>query len=1808
MKTNPIEIYKHIKDAYLLYFDTAFWLSNHKILEERKKLFLQDGAVSREPIIEALLPYKNTLTIHEVIGNCSISDEVADDLGKLVFGPNKLIKLRQHQAESLNISLRQDTQKPRNPIITSGTGSGKTECFLLPIFARLLIESKKWPNQSSIHKWWELDAKEYDHWSDMRAFCSNKRPKAVRAILLYPTNALVEDQVSRLRQIVMSSTNNNTNPEFFFGRYTGVTLGDNNGRPLTSRDFKNVADEIIEIEKEFKSITDIELKSQFSDPNCGEMLTRWDMIESPPDILITNFSMLNVMLMREVEQAIFDKTAQWLSQSKDNEITIVVDELHTYRGTQGSEVALTMRNLLQRLNISADSKQLRIIATSASLDGEKGLDYVEQFFGVSKNQFEVVKGETVNVGEFRSLNDEEIQALNSSDAINSKLLNSLENIIAGNIAGREGNGKPIAISELSSKLFPNFNNNEAIDNLEKCFNIVSNRINNNDEQRPRFRSHMFFRPIRGIWACSNSQCTEVDDQYKSDDRKTGKLFKAPKVSCGCGGRVLELIYCEQCGEDFLGGYSDSSGSNNDEWYLNPGPLKHSSNEVQHLSRQSYENYIWFWPKKIANTNKIEWTHTLPSKKETIKFSFSSAKYDPFTGLISKTTGRDTPNSTYMQVSNKKLDSAYRIPAIPQKCPHCESEYWNEPLNFFTSPIRSPIRGHSMGTAISTQFLADRVVDKLGRPHGASQTIVFTDSRDDAASVAAGLEMNHYRDLLRQVARKVNSSRSVRNRMDIAIDFLNKKEITPEDNNVLNKFKSEYPDVWNSLNLNIKKVAEEDDIQRIKKHYEFEKELSSVYRWNDLIVDAENFLVKIGSNPIGPKSSFKKWRESLDWWKIYIAPNNEWDRIPLNSATEARHERLPILATEIAKSFYDRVNRDWESLQIGYLGFNKKLLPSIGVDNKIVYQFILSCIRILGLKKKYQDPNPSGFSNQNTNPPQQLKEYIEKFSSKHGLDKDKVTTSIKDFFNLNNIVDKYWLIQTCDLASSSLHLITEGEKIWKCNKCARIHMHETANICSNYKCLSSEFTIIDRYLDADYYEWLSKQPANRLKVEELTGQTKPLSEQRLRQRYFKGAFLGDSKESKLMHGIDVLSVTTTMEVGVDIGSLESVMQANMPPQRFNYQQRVGRAGRSGQPFSYAFTLCRDKTHDDYYFNFPQRMTGDSPPQPYLDLKQKKIVIRIVTSELLRRAFLDLPADRRPKRVSSSTHGAFGEVSDWIPKYKQFIFNWLQKTPEVNSVVDRLCVFTGISDEDSKDIISTIKNNLINEIDLIVNNSALVQNELSERLAVGGLLPMFGFPTQVRPLYMRKPNGLQDEENCIVSDRSLDMAISSFSPGSEILKDKQIHVAHGFAAYKIFQGRIVPTDPLGTPLDIIKCDSCGTVEIKNPVLNLVCNICGNNKIEFKLFQPLGFRTTYQKAMDFDDQAERGPMLAAAQIAEINSETFPKQIQGLEISSTINAKIVNINDNNGKLFSMFKDVTNGTLKVLDNGIYSSKARDRYGASLEPKINPDIVGAIGCVKSTDLLLLTIKSSSIYGPDQVIDIRQDKLPAGKSALWSFGECFRLAATTWLDINSNEIQVGYQTIQLGSSFTERIFLADSLENGAGYATHLDSSFHIDQILNQTITELKNKWESSIHESNCDASCPDCLRSYDNRRIHSLLDWKLALDVSELALGLEIEWDRWLRNSNSVANTFIKGFNNIKLNIEHKSIGGLSCLINRQKNIAVVLSHPLWRNESQFWHPMQSYTFNSLKNDMANGEKIIFIDLYSHSKKPYQTFKALVNND
>ena len=126
------------------------------------------------------------------------------------------------------------------------------------------------------------------------------------------------------------------------------------------------------------------------------MRSRWDMQTYPPDILITNYSMLSIALLRAIDQGLIEHTRSWLAESDSHIFHLVVDELHMYRGTAGTEVAYLIRNFLHRIGLTPDSPQLRCLATSASLgDQTSARKYLGEFFGANPDSFEVLEGRTV---------------------------------------------------------------------------------------------------------------------------------------------------------------------------------------------------------------------------------------------------------------------------------------------------------------------------------------------------------------------------------------------------------------------------------------------------------------------------------------------------------------------------------------------------------------------------------------------------------------------------------------------------------------------------------------------------------------------------------------------------------------------------------------------------------------------------------------------------------------------------------------------------------------------------------------------------------------------------------------------------------------------------------------------------------------------------------------------------------------------------------------------------------------------------------------------------------------------------------------------------------------------------------------------------------------------------------------------------------------------------------------------------------------------------------------------------------------------
>ena len=352
---DPIGAFNRIRDFYISYLETAFSIRDQTVSKERRDLLEAAGSLCAEPILEPITRYVSApFRFHELIHERDDDDRVPGLTAKereafvhLVLSglfevearpgngpPQALHAAYVHQAEMLRRGVR-----PGMPtIVTSGTGSGKTEAFLLPVFAKLAQEGGGWaaPDPGFLSsRWWQDGAGEpvatYTSLAN-RPLAKNpngtpfiaqrrgeRRAAAVRALVLYPMNALVEDQLARLRRALDSSearacTNKYFNGNrVFLGKYTSAT-------PVTGyhRDPTPDPDEYKRRERKLKKLfktvcqmqrtqtaarndADPDARYLFPSVDGGEMTSRWDMQEHPPDILITNTSMLNAMLAREVD-------------------------------------------------------------------------------------------------------------------------------------------------------------------------------------------------------------------------------------------------------------------------------------------------------------------------------------------------------------------------------------------------------------------------------------------------------------------------------------------------------------------------------------------------------------------------------------------------------------------------------------------------------------------------------------------------------------------------------------------------------------------------------------------------------------------------------------------------------------------------------------------------------------------------------------------------------------------------------------------------------------------------------------------------------------------------------------------------------------------------------------------------------------------------------------------------------------------------------------------------------------------------------------------------------------------------------------------------------------------------------------------------------------------------------------------------------------------------------------------------------------------------------------------------------------------
>jgi ATP-dependent helicase YprA (DUF1998 family) len=387
------------------YIEATYHISDEGMVRQRQRLLNKEGVIYRKPFIESTPRYQtgddfaSTKGLPKQVGEFLTSLSVTDGNRKgLLFNPPYT-----HQGKAILDTLVKD----KSLIVMTGTGSGKTESFLLPILGKLAIEASTKPKQF-------------------------KEDAAIRALVLYPMNALVNDQLGRLRLLfgddrVASRFVSWSGRPLRFGRYTSRTLypgvrnDDKDKRRLTpirkyyvhhlenQQTSESSRRLVQELKKRGKWPSKPDLKRWFgtgawTDKNTGlprravtlpddrELWTRHEIHAAPPDVLVTNYSMLEYMLMRPLERGLFDATSSWLKNNPFERMMLILDEAHLYRGAGGSEVALLIRRLTDRLGITPD--RLQVICTTASFSNHAAApQFAAELTGKLPEEFVPVLGD-----------------------------------------------------------------------------------------------------------------------------------------------------------------------------------------------------------------------------------------------------------------------------------------------------------------------------------------------------------------------------------------------------------------------------------------------------------------------------------------------------------------------------------------------------------------------------------------------------------------------------------------------------------------------------------------------------------------------------------------------------------------------------------------------------------------------------------------------------------------------------------------------------------------------------------------------------------------------------------------------------------------------------------------------------------------------------------------------------------------------------------------------------------------------------------------------------------------------------------------------------------------------------------------------------------------------------------------------------------------------------------------------------------------------------------------------------------------------
>ena len=1614
MSMNPRITTEKIKDDYKNYIASILTVRDKEISHLAKEE-VKRTSFTKGPFLETTLPFKDGKTLKELAEAGTISKEFSK-MGKNIHYNDW--KLRIHQEKALEHIINDD----RNMVVSTGTGSGKTECYLYPIFNEIMREKENGT----------LNA-------------------GVRALLIFPMNALANDQQKKLRKLLADY------PDITFGRYTGET------KHAKLKETPEDAEKRMHQEYDVQHQADLDSNSRKSIPN--ELMCREYMAKKPPHILLTNYAMLEYMLLRPDTAPFFD------TEKAKNWKFIVIDEAHTYKGAVGTEIAFLLRRLKERIRHHR-SENFRCIATSATLGSENGkaelAKFASQLFGEPFDETDIITTERqkripgynakdFTVQDYKRIKDELLQLKEEergkflyNKLVNDKRLFKLYDVLAE---------KPKDIEEVANYVFSDINDSVLREQtLIDLIELAAAAKNSEDESAllPA-RYHLFVKSLEGMFV------EYYPEKRVFLDRKEKFVDNSGEYS------VFEMANCQKCGQEYILGKTIKKANKN---YL-----------VQTSSMEKPEFYF------ISDTDIDETFDEDDDLDEKSNFS-SFGKY-----RLCLSCGRITEFSEKIDYNccksndNKKIVTVLNLKYVGKGkesncCPACGATRdglikrfltANQPATFAVGkslydaiPPR-PMKHKSESDKTDDLFVDDlfenldadesvldeQVIDESGR-----KLLVFSDNRQEAAFYAGYFEKRYKQTMWR----KVILNCLLETREDgLSVDDLISKAKQMADREGL--YTLDLVEHDNELEANI--MSNEQKIE-MAAHYIMQEFMSP-----DIGTGLEGLgYIQIMPDKINLKDGVNRYgvEGANNIWNVY--------RFVFDTLRQKGTITFPEAVSPEDDFFSPRNHagyfRNEGNEKIYKKGYVYGFMPSEGHKNKRSAMFL----KILNHFQKDEHNESKAIENL-----QQCYDDIIQQLKKCGYVSVGPESDSGQIYALNY---KKWKFK----------YIRPKEKLYRCKKCGKIFAYSLYNICPELKC-DGNLEEIDagELRSGSYYESLytGKQFIPMI-AREHTAQLSSETARQYQEKFEQGT-------------INVLSCSTTFEMGVDVGELEATFQRNVPPETANYIQRAGRAGRRTSSAAFSVTFARRNSHDMTFYQDPAEIIAGKINAPVLEVDNEKIALRHLNSIVIASFFREHPEfftgkvkriidyedkdnmevelkkylEAKPQSILNTIHKVFGtqicdqlDVDNW-----GFVDELVGEDGKLNiAIKERENDISGLLEMKS-DINANSTERELGIARAVTKLIGTLNNESSiSFLSAKGVLPKYGFPIDTVSLDII--NNKNREAEKLDLSRDLRMAISEFAPPSQIVANGKL--------WKSYAVNTIPDKSWPTYV-YYECPECKqiyppkstmtevTIDISEDVE--LCPACQAEMKARKFIIPIfGFSTSYKE--NPKQVGETRPKAYYATQTQFWSDTDLSESQQREVKSRIiNFKGKEVSAKyspGGKLFVLNQGTNGAGLYICPECGFTTEVdkipknghSNKYGRRCPNKELQRV--SLGHQFSTDILKIQLPDHLVEQPlAGSLEYKDQYL----SVLYALLE----GASAALDINRSDIN--------GCIIGEgQMVLYDDTPGGSGFVKHIFEHLEV------VIAKAKEKVNGNCGCTE-ETSCYGCLRNYGNQFFHDVLSRGVA---------------------------------------------------------------------------------------------------------------------